>query len=431
MKALTNVRLYDYKTYIGNAYIVFDKKIVEVGEMKNFKNKGYQIIDGKNKLVLPNFVCAHSHIYSIFARGLSLPFNPHNFQEILDQMWWKLDSKIDNNITYYSGVAAGSEFLLNGVTTVIDHHASGTEIVGSLTALKKSLANTVGIRSILCFETSDRYNVADCIKENMSFINKKHSEFDSGLFGMHASMSLSNETLKKISKKLGNNSIHIHVAESDMDVVDCKNKYNTTIVERLNKFGLVNPDSLIVHGVYISDNELDIVINNKAYMVVNTTSNLNNAVGITDIKKYLDKGIKVMVGNDGLSSSMATEYLNAYYLTHLKNNSPTAMNLGDIIDIINNAYSYVGRRLNIRIGKLEHDYVSDFMLVDYEPFTDMNSSNAFGHIFFGLFPNFKPTDVFVDGKILVKKGLLVSQKTKRELVQAKKVSAELWKRVKE
>ncbi|MCQ2802555.1 MAG: amidohydrolase family protein [Bacilli bacterium] len=431
MKALTNVRLYDYKTYIENAYIVFDKKIVEVGEMKNFKNKGYQIIDGKNKLVLPNFVCAHSHIYSIFARGLSLPFNPHNFQEILDQMWWKLDSKIDNNITYYSGVAAGSEFLLNGVTTVIDHHASGTEIVGSLTALKKSLANTVGIRSILCFETSDRYNVADCIKENMSFINKKHSEFDSGLFGMHASMSLSNETLKKISKKLGNNPIHIHVAESDMDVVDCKNKYNTTIVERLNKFGLVNSDSLIVHGVYISDNELDIVRNNKTYMVVNTTSNLNNAVGITDIKKYLDKGIKVMVGNDGLSSSMATEYLNAYYLTHLKNNSPTAMNLGDIIDIINNAYSYVGRRLNIKIGKLEHDYVSDFMLVDYEPFTDMNSSNAFGHIFFGLFPNFKPTDVFVDGKILVKKGLLVSQKTKRELVQAKKVSAELWKRVKE
>ena len=431
LKALINVRIYDYEKYIENGYIIFDENILEVGDMKDFHNHFYWVTDGHGKLVLPNFVCAHSHIYSIFARGLSLPFNPHNFQEILDQMWWKLDSKIDNNITYYSGVAAGSEFLLNGVTTVIDHHASGTEIVGSLTALKKSLANTVGIRSILCFETSDRYNVADCIKENMSFINKKHYEFDSGLFGMHASMSLSNETLKKISKKLGNNPIHIHVAESDMDVADCKNKYNTTIVERLNKFGLLNPDSLIVHGVYISNNELDIVKNNKAYMVVNTTSNLNNAVGITDIKKYLDKGIKVMVGNDGLSSSMATEYLNAYYLTHLKNNSPTAMNLGDIIDIINNAYSYVGRRLNIKIGKLEHDYVSDFMLVDYEPFTDMNSSNAFGHIFFGLFPNFKPTDVFVDGKILVKKGLLVSQKTKRELVQAKKVSAELWKRVKE
>lgn len=430
-KVLINVRLYDYDKYIENAYVIFDEKILEVGEMKNFQNKGYQVIDGKGKMILPNFVCAHSHIYSIFARGLALPFYPQNFQDILDQMWWKLDSKIDIDITYYSGIAAGSEFLLNGVTTIIDHHASGTNIVGSLSALKKSLVNTLGLRALLCFETSDRYNVNDCIKENMMFINKKHSEFDSGLFGMHASMSLSDSTLKKISKKIGDNPIHIHVAESNMDVIDCEEKYKTTIVERLDKYGLVNPDSLIVHGVYISDKELDIVTNNKAYMVVNTTSNLNNAVGITDIKKFLDKGIKVMVGNDGLSSSMATEYLNAYYLTHLKNKSPIAMNLGNIIDIINNAYSYVGRRLKIKIGKLEHDFVSDFMLVDYHPFTKMDSSNAFGHVFFGIYPNFKPTDVFVNGKQLVKNGQLVSQKAKRELVQARVASNELWQRVKE
>lgn len=429
-KVLVNVRLYDYNKYIENAYIVFNEKIIEVGDMKNFQNNGYLVIDGKGKLVLPNFVCAHSHIYSIFARGLSLPFNPRNFQEILDQMWWKLDNKIDNRITYYSGIAAGSEFLLNGVTTVIDHHASGAEILGSLSSLRKSLMK-VGIRSILCFETSDRYNVGDCIKENASFISKKHTEFDNGLFGMHASMSLSDKTLRQISKKLNNNPIHIHVAESEMDVVDCNEKYNSTVVERLDKFGLVNPDSLIVHGVYISDKELEIIKNNNAYIVVNTTSNLNNAVGITDIRRFIDKGIKVMIGNDGLSSSMTTEYLNAYYLTHLKNNSPIAMNLNNIIDIINNAYSYVGRRLNIKIGKLESNYVSDFLLVDYEPFTQIDSSNVFGHIFFGLYPNFKPSDVFVNGKQLVKKGQLVSNSVKRELVEAKKASLDLWKRVKE
>ena len=125
MKAIINARIYDYDKYIENGYVVFDKKIVKVGEMKSFKNNGYQLIDAKGQMLLPNFVCAHSHIYSIFARGLALPFNPKNFQDILNQMWWKLDSQIDNEITYYSGIAAGSEFLLNGVTTVIDHHASG------------------------------------------------------------------------------------------------------------------------------------------------------------------------------------------------------------------------------------------------------------------------------------------------------------------
>ena len=75
MKALINVRIYDYERYIENGYVIFDDVISEVGEMKSFKDKGYQIIDGKGQLLLPNFVCAHSHIYSIFARGLALPFD--------------------------------------------------------------------------------------------------------------------------------------------------------------------------------------------------------------------------------------------------------------------------------------------------------------------------------------------------------------------
>ena len=402
MKVIINARIYDYDKYIENGYVVFDKKIVKVGEMKSFKNDGYQLIDAKGQMLLPNFVCAHSHIYSIFARGLALPFNPKNFQDILDQMWWKLDSQIDNEITYYSGIAAGSEFLLNGVTTIIDHHASGTEIIGSLTSLKKALNNTLHMRSILCFESSDRYPIKDCVKENMSFANKNHTEFVSGLFGMHASMSLSDSSLKLISKKLNNTPIHIHVAESDMDEKDCLDKYNTNIISRLDKYNLINKDSLIVHGVFMNDEELDIIKNRGAYVVVNTTSNLNNAVGIPDIKKYMEHNIPVMIGNDGLSSSMATEYLNAMYLAHLKNSNPTAMNIGHIFDIINNAYSYVGRRLGINIGKIRDGYVSDFMLIPYTPFTEMNSNNAFGHVFYGLFPNFRPNDVFVDGNRLVK-----------------------------
>ena len=431
MNALINVRIYDYKNYIESGYVVFDEHIQEVGKMADFKDNGYKIIDGKGQLLMPNFVCAHSHIYSIFARGLVLPFNPKNFQEILDQMWWKLDREIDNPISYYSGIAAGCEFLLNGVTTIIDHHASGRDILGSLTSLKKALDNTLHLRSILCFETSDRFNIDECIKENISFANRYHSSHVAGLFGMHASMSLSEETLKKVSRKLKDLPIHIHVAESDMDEADSEARYNTSIIERLDKHHLINKDSLIVHGVFLSDRELDIVKERGAYMVVNTTSNLNNAVGITDIKKFMDKGIPVMIGNDGLSSSMAIEYQNAMYLTHLKNASPTAMHVGHIRDIINNAYDYVSRRLDIKLGKLEKGYASDFMLVPYSPFTEMNKDNALGHIFYGLFPNFRPNDVYVDGKRLVKSGELTSKKAVEELKKAKQYSDTLWKRVKE
>lgn len=424
-KAIINVKIFDYDNFIEDGYIVFDDIVREVGPMSQFKNNFYHVIHGHGQIVMPSFVCAHSHIYSIFARGLSLPFNPKNFQDILDQMWWKLDDKIDNDITYYSGIAAGSEFLLNGVTTIIDHHASGEEIVGSLSSLQKALVNKLHMRGLFCFESSDRYNIKDCIKENSSFASKHVG----GLFGMHASMSLSDNSLKEIAKKQGDTPIHIHVAESKMDVDDCLMNYQTTIVERLDKYHLIKPDSLLVHCTFTTAKEIEIIKERKAYVVINPSSNLNNAVGITDIRSIIDSGVKVMIGNDGLSSSMTTEYLNAYYLGHLKNSSPLGVSLDDIKNCIVNAYEYVSRRLGVKIGKLQNGYVADFLTVDYVPFTEMNYKNAFGHIFFGLFPNFKPRNVYVNGKQLVKNYELTSSSVKKELEKSKEYSKELWKRV--
>ena len=431
MKAIINVRIYDYNRYIENGYVIFDKKIVKAGLMSEFKNNGYQVIDGKGQLLLPNFVCNHAHIYSIFARGMSLPFDPHNFLEILEQMWWKMDAKIDNETTFYSGICAGKEFIENGVTTIIDHHASGTDILKSLTMLKKSLVDVLGLRAILCFETSDRYPVKDCIKENISFMNRYQSDHVAGLFGMHASMTLSDKTLSMVSKQLKDSPIHIHVAESQMDVDDSLDKYQMTIIERLDKYGLVNPNSLIVHGVAISDKELDIISKRKAYIVVNTTSNMNNAVGLPNIKNYLDHGIKVLVGNDGLSSNMANEYMNAYYVTHLYNKTPTAMGLDAILAMINNSYDYVSNMLNIKLGRIDKDYEADFMLLPYQPFTKMDNSNAFGHLFFGVYPALKPNDVYASGRCLLKNRKLVSKKANALFDKSQKISEDLWKRIKE
>lgn len=431
MKAIINARIYDYQNYIENGYVVFDNKIVKVGKMSEFKNDGYQVIDANGQLLLPNFVCNHAHIYSIFARGMILPFHPNNFLEILEQMWWKMDAKIDNETTYYSGICAGKEFIENGVTTIIDHHASGTDISKSLTMLKKSLVNDLGLRAILCFETSDRYPVTQCIKENISFMNKNRSDHVAGLFGMHASMTLSDKTLANVSRQLKDGPIHIHVAESVMDEEDSRNKYGMSIMERLEKYGLVNPNSLIVHGVDISDKELDIVSKHKAYMVVNTTSNMNNAVGIPDVKNYLSHGIKVLVGNDGLSSNMATEYLNVFYTGHLYNKTPLGLGLGDVLDMINNSYDYVNKMLGVKLGKIKEDFEADFMLVPYKPFTVMDNSNAFGHIFYGLYPSLRPNDVYASGKCLLRNRKITSKKVNNLFDKSLEVSKSLWKRIKE
>lgn len=400
MYALINARIYDYKNYIESGYIIFDKKIIEIGEMTNYKKLNYQEIDCQDRLVLPSFVTGHTHFYSTFARGMSLNFNPNNFLEILKQMWWKVDHFLTLEMIYYSALMGSVDQLLNGTTTFIDHHAS-YQVLGSLTQIKNALNDKLKVRGVLAFETSDRFNIADCIEENTDFIKNNHSSFCSGLFGMHASLSLSDESLKRISEKLNGKGIHIHVAESLMDEEECQKKYGMTVIERLDKFNLINEKSLLVHCTHINELEMDIIKARNSTIAVNVTSNLNNAVGISQVKQFLKKGIRVISGNDGLIQSQAIEYLNIYYLGHLKNASPIGFSLADLLAIINYTYEYANNLLGTNLGSFKIGSEADILVVDYKPYTLVNEENIFSHIFFGVFPNLRPAYTFVDGSMLI------------------------------
>ena len=276
MKALINARIYDYHEYHENSYILYDKEIIEVGPMHKFNRDICDIyIDVKNAVVLPGFVCSHTHLYSAFARGMSIPFNPKSFKDVLKQMWWKLDHFLDLDMVYYSALAGGLDQIKKGTTCLIDHHA-GNEITGSLNQIKKALSKDLKVRNILAFETSDRYDTAKAVKENASYIKKNKTEFTSGLFGLHASFTLSDNTLGSVSKNLNGAGIHIHVAESIKDEEDSMNKYGKTVVERLRDFNLLNKNSILVHCTNASEKELEIIKENDCYVAVNTTSNMNN-----------------------------------------------------------------------------------------------------------------------------------------------------------
>ncbi|HKM11578.1 MAG TPA: amidohydrolase family protein [Bacilli bacterium] len=429
-KAIINVRIYDFNQYIDNGYIVFDQEISVVGDMKDFVNHDYKIIDGRGRLALPSLVCGHAHIYSMFARGLALEFNPHNFQEILDQLWWRIDHEIDNQTSFDSGIAAGIEFLKNGVTTVIDHHASGKDIRGSLNALKRAVCDRVGLRGIFAFEVSDRFDVTQAIAENRQFIKKYHQPYTSGLFGLHASMSLSEKTLKKVKSALGESPIHIHVAESISDQEDAETKYQETVIERLDRHGLLNPDSLLVHAIHVQEKELEIIRNRDCYVALNFTSNMNNAVGLADIKALQKAGVKVILGNDGISSGMASEYQALYYATHHREQSPTALGLDDVKKMINETYAYTSRRLGVKLGAIAPSYQADLLLLPYDPPTMMDHSNAFGHLFFGLFNAFKPQEVFIGGKLVIHNYELRNKKLLDEYSRIRATANQLWENIK-
>lgn len=425
MKAIKNIRIYDFDNFIDNGYIIYDKNIIDVGSMENFDFTG-KVIDGKGKIVIPGLVNGHTHIYSTLFRGLALPFNPKSFKDILKQLWWKFDNELFIEAIYYSGMIYGMESLKNGVTTLIDHHASG-EIKGSLKILKNAIVDQLGMRIILAFETSDRFDIYKCIEENQMVSNYK-SDFCNGLFGMHASMSLSDESLKIIKDQIKKTPIHIHIAESIEDEEDSYKKYNESIVKEFSKRGLINDGSILAHCVHINEDEAYLLKDKNIYVALNPSSNLNNNVGIFNYN--LLKDLRIIVGTDGLGSNVSKEIYNLNLLIKRSLNSPLGVKLEKIIEFINNSYEVVNERLDIKIGKLKRNYKADFLLIDYKNPTPINGENIFSHILYGIFDSLKPEKVFINGKEVLKDYKLnISEKNYDEIYkESLNVSSKLFKK---
>ncbi len=412
---ITHVTVYDFKSYIADGFVHFDSHIIKAGKMEDFPAyeeglihmSGDQMIDGGGKLLLPGFVAGHTHIYSAFARGLALPFAPESFQDILDQLWWKIDGALSLDNVKYSGISCAIDFAKSGVTSIIDHHASGT-IGGSLQTLSHAVCDIGGLRGGFCFEASDRFPMDEVLLEAKTFdddcsdYRDRHSDRDRfSLFGLHASMSLSDDSLRKIKDMVGDKPIHVHVAESAEDEEACRKNYGSSVIQRLDKFGLLNKDSILVHCIHISEEDADLIKERQCYVAMNVTSNMNNSVGLPNAGLFRSRGIPVLIGNDGMTCDIASEYRNTLFSMHHRLESPTAYSISDIQDAIKSGYTYVTKALGEKIGAIEEGYVSDLQLVDYRPYTPVNEDNILGHLLYGLFHQYRPESVWCKGKVLV------------------------------
>ena len=140
------------------AVLFEDGVIVEVGTAAALEqaHPDAERIDAKGGIILPGFINAHHHIYSAFARGLSIPGNcATDFPGVLEGTWWNIDRHLMRPMTRMSAYMTLIEGIRSGVTTIFDHHASFGEIEGSLDEIAEA-ATTLGVRACLCYEISDR-----------------------------------------------------------------------------------------------------------------------------------------------------------------------------------------------------------------------------------------------------------------------------------
>ncbi|MCP4422850.1 MAG: amidohydrolase family protein, partial [Chloroflexi bacterium] len=113
-------------------------------------------LDAGNQLVMPGNICAHTHFYGAFARGMGIPGPPpKDFPDILERLWWRLDRALFDLDTQYSALVCLVDAIKHGTTTLVDHHASPSALYNSLDMIANSV-ETAGVRAALCYEVTDR-----------------------------------------------------------------------------------------------------------------------------------------------------------------------------------------------------------------------------------------------------------------------------------
>jgi len=417
--------------------LVIDGTIEEVGKSDEIvrKNPSEERISFPRSVIMPGLICSHSHAYGAFARGMPLKAEPpKTFGEILERIWWRLDKKLREEDIKYSGLVTAIDAIKHGTTSTMDHHASPYSIRGSLDVLSSAFKE-VGLRSNLAYEVSDRDGLdkaEEGIKENVDFIKKhKNDDMITGSFGLHASLTLSDETLQKAveaSKEL-DVGFHIHVAEGVEDVSDSIRKSGKRVVERLWSHGILGKKTIAVHAVHVSPLEVKILRETGTWVVHCPESNMNNAVGVSPIPFMMDMGVKVALGTDGMTMDMFRESKFMYLLHKLNAADPRVMPPSRIVDTVIRANSeLISIYAKRRVGMIQKGACADIIAVRYMPHTPMNWDNFPAHFVFGM-DSSQVEMVMVNGRIVFERGSLLTVNEEEIMIRAEKLAMDLWERI--
>ncbi len=431
----------DRRKIIPNATILISEngKIESISESRSGTSNSttsQEVFDANGQYLMPSSICTHTHFYGAFSRGMYIPGDaPDAFPAILEKLWWKLDKSLDEKANYYSALVCIIDAIKHGTTTLIDHHASPNSIPGSLDILAQAVIES-GIRASLCYEVTDRdgdEKAQQGLEENLRFIEKikdHRGNSLSALFGLHASLTLSDATLKKARELCPPDiGFHIHASEHKVDEYDSIKKSGKRVIERLKDFGILGEKTVVAHGVHIDAKEIGFLADSRTWVSHQPRSNMNNAVGLPPIESMINAGVKVCLGNDGFSNSMWQEWTAAYLAHKLINYDPRRIPADLIYQmaIINNR-NFIHAQFNgLNTGIIEPGAVADLILIDYKPFTELNSDNLPWHIVFG-FRESMITSTIVNGRFVMKDRVLTTLDEEQITKEARKISESVWKK---
>ena len=321
-----------------------------------------ETVDCTGKTAVPGFVNMHTHAGMAMMRGVGEDIA---FHEWLDRIW-KIESAIDEEYVYHATKVACLEMIKTGTTTFNDHYWH--------MPMAHKAAMELGLRPVLAYVICDRNDSEESERQRIQcaeMYQEAMSWNDQSIFAIaiHAIYSVSEEMIlwaTRFARERGLK-IHIHLSETRKEVEDCMAQHDgLSPVEYLDNLGVLGPDVIAAHTLWLSENDVRILGERGVTCVHNVNSNLKLASGYKFLYNELrNAGANICLGTDGCASSNNLDMLETMKTSAMIQKAwkddPSAMPINEIM-AMSSANS--GKALGLNIGKIEAGALADILIVD-------------------------------------------------------------------
>lgn len=283
----------DLNMYENSSLTIEEDRIIAINQ-----DVPYDIsIDGKNGILLPGFINTHTHLSMIPFRSLQ-----DDLPDRLQRFLFPLEKEaMSQELAVASAKIGVAESLLSGVTTVYDmyYYADALATCYEEMGIRALVAQTI-VNQNICDQKNEQHGL-DLAK---TFYKKwKNHVLIHPALGPHGTTTVTKETLLAIQRFAFENNapVCMHVSEMDYEMSYFA-KQGISPIKYLEELKILNSNFVAVHVIHASENDLEILKNNKVGVAHCVGANTKAAKGIAPLKTMIDKEIQVGLGTDGPSS---------------------------------------------------------------------------------------------------------------------------------
>jgi 5-methylthioadenosine/S-adenosylhomocysteine deaminase len=329
IKNVKTITMDDARPYLDCANIVIENdRIVEVreagrlgnsasnsdGESKGQADAQYdQAIDGNNKLALPGFINAHTHVGMVPFRNYA---NDLPLEEWLFQKLFPMEDKLTAEDIYWVSQMGIAEMLRTGSSCFADMYMFEDILakIVEFTGIRADLA-----RGIQCFDDNFNIKTDRRVQESVELFKQYHNTANGRIrvrFGPHAVYTCTPRYLSETTELAGSLGvgIHIHLSETASENENCIKEYGKSPTRHLADLGVFDLPTIAAHGVHLSDEDISILGQHQVSVIHNPASNLKLGSGVMRATRLIESGINVGLGTDGPSSNNALDMMREIYL---------------------------------------------------------------------------------------------------------------------